>query len=62
MSSLCMAAEDAFCAQLYGCNVLNLGNSKIISVHNSTARQIIRDPHFHGDVQVSAPLLSAVHC
>ena len=38
--------------QLYGCNVLNLGNSKIISVHNKTARQIIKDPHFHGDVQV----------
>jgi len=37
--------------------VLNLGNSKIISVHDSTARQIIRDPHFHGDVQVTPPPL-----
>ena len=32
--------------------MLNLGNSKIISVHNKTARQIIKHPHFHGDVQV----------
>ena len=37
---------------LYGCNVLNLGNSKVISVHAGTARQIVRDPKFRGDVQV----------
>ena len=40
------------CAQLYGCNVLNLGDSKVLSVHAATARQIVRSPHFHGDVQV----------
>ena len=53
--------------QLYGCNVLNLGNSRIISVNADTARQIVRDPHFHGDVQVIdySPITSmygAVHC
>jgi hypothetical protein len=32
--------------------VLNLGDSRIISVHANTARQIVQDPHFHGDVQV----------
>ena len=52
---------------LYGCNVLNLGNSKVISVHAGTARQIVRDPRFRGDVQVVdfSPLTSmygAVHC
>ncbi len=54
-------------AQLYGCNVLNLGNSKVLSVHANTARQIVRCPHFHGDVQVVnfTPITSmygAVHC
>ena len=40
-------------AQLkYGCNVLNLGNSRIISVHPASARQIAKSPHFHGDLQV----------
>ena len=53
--------------QLYGCNVLNLGNSKVISVHSGTARQIVRDPGFQGDVQVVdfTPITSmygAVHC
>ncbi|KAK9805881.1 hypothetical protein WJX73_000501 [Symbiochloris irregularis] len=52
---------------LYGCNVLNLGDGKVISVHSGTARQIVRDPHFHGDVQVVdfTPITSmygAVHC
>ena len=52
---------------LYGCNVLNLGNSKVISVHAGTARQIVRDPKFRGDVQVVdfSPITSmygAVHC
>lgn len=42
--------------QLYGCNVLNLGNGKIISVHAQTARQIIKHPNFKGDVQVPWPL------
>ena len=54
-------------AQLYGCNVLNLGNSRIISVHAHTARQIVRDKHFRGDVQIIdfTPITSmygAVHC
>ncbi len=53
--------------QLYGCNVLNLGNSRIISVNADTGRQIVKDPHFHGDVQVIdySPITSmygAVHC
>ena len=53
--------------QLYGCNVLNLGNSKIISVHAGTARSIVKNPAFRGDVQVIdfGPVTSmygAVHC
>ena len=53
--------------QLYGCNVLNLGNSKIISVHAGTARSIVKHPAFRGDVQVIdfGPVTSmygAVHC
>lgn len=36
----------------YGCNVLNLGDSRIISVHPGTARQIVRHPDFKGVVQV----------
>ena len=56
-----------FYVQLYGCNVLNLGNSRIISVNADTGRQIVKDPHFHGDVQVIdySPITSmygAVHC
>lgn len=47
--------------------MLNLGNSKVISVHAGTARQIVRDPRFRGDVQVIdfSPITSmygAVHC
>ncbi len=38
--------------QMYGCNVLNLGGSRIISVNPASARQIVKDPHFTGDVQV----------
>ena len=57
----------SWCVQLYGCNVLNLGNSRIISVNADTGRQIVKDPHFHGDVQVIdySPITSmygAVHC
>ncbi len=53
--------------QMYGCNVLNLGSSRIISVNPSSARQIVNDPHFKGDVQVIdfSPITSmygAVHC
>lgn len=38
--------------QMYGCNVLNLGSSRIISVNPASARRIVKDPHFKGDVQV----------
>lgn len=62
-----LQSDIRFSVQLYGCNVLNLGNSRIISVNADTARQIVRDPHFHGDVQVIdySPITSmygAVHC
>jgi N-dimethylarginine dimethylaminohydrolase len=30
----------------YACNVLNLGDSRIISVHPPSARQIVKCPHF----------------
>jgi N-dimethylarginine dimethylaminohydrolase len=51
----------------YGCNVLNLGKGKIISVHKGTARQITRCPQFTGDVQVVeydqiTSMYGAVHC
>ena len=51
----------------YGCNCLNLGGGKVISVHAGTARAIVRDPRFRGDVQVIdfGPITSmygAVHC
>ena len=36
----------------YGCNVLNLGDSTLLSCHAATARQIVRCPHFHGSVQL----------
>lgn len=36
----------------YACNVLNLGNGRIISVHPPSARQIVKHPAFKGDVQV----------
>lgn len=36
----------------YGCNVLNLGNSRIVTVHNKTARQISKCPDFDGTVEV----------
>lgn len=32
--------------------MLNLGDSKKVSVHAVSARQIVRDPRFNGDVQV----------
>ena len=51
----------------YACNVLNLGQSRIISVHPGMARKIVSSPHFSGDVQVIdfSPITSmygAVHC
>lgn len=53
MADACCMIPTLVCIlQVYACNVLNLGNSRIISAHAQTARQIVRDPHFHGDVQV----------
>jgi len=55
-------------AQLeYACNILNLGESRIVSVHPAMARKIVSSPHFSGDVQVIdfSPITSmygAVHC
>lgn len=51
----------------YACNILNLGNQRIISVHPETARTIVRSPYFTGDVQCIdySPITSmygAVHC
>ena len=48
-------------------NILNLGESRIISVHPAMARKIVSSPHFTGDVQVIdfSPITSmygAVHC
>lgn len=62
-----VSACGCVAVQLYGCNVLNLGNSKVLSVHANTARQIVRDPKFKGEVQVVnfTPITSmygAVHC
>lgn len=53
--------------QKYGCNILNLGKSRIISVHPETARQIVRFPGFSGDVQTIAfdaitSMYGACHC
>mmetsp|Transcript_8912 Transcript_8912/g.15445 ORF Transcript_8912/g.15445 Transcript_8912/m.15445 type:complete len:486 (+) Transcript_8912:82-1539(+) len=51
----------------YACNVLNLGNSRIISVHTPSARQIVKSPHFKGDVRVIdfssiTSMYGSVHC
>ncbi|KAG2426169.1 hypothetical protein HXX76_013150 [Chlamydomonas incerta] len=51
----------------YACNVLNLGDSRIVSVHPPSARQIVRDPRFKGDVQVIdfssiTSMYGSVHC
>jgi arginine deiminase len=51
----------------YGCNCLNLGAGRIISVHEDTARQIVRFKGFSGHVQHIdwSPITSmygAVHC
>lgn len=51
----------------YACNVLNLGESRIVSVHAASARQIVRDPRFNGDVQVIdfssiTSMYGSVHC
>lgn len=51
----------------YGCNCLNLGAGRIISVHEETARQIVGFDGFDGHVQHIdwSPITSmygAVHC
>ncbi|KIZ04019.1 Amidinotransferase family protein [Monoraphidium neglectum] len=51
----------------YACNVLNLGRSRIVSVHAPSARQIINHPRFKGDVRVIdfssiTSMYGAAHC
>jgi len=51
----------------YACNVLNLGNGRIISVHAPSARQIVKHSAFKGDVQVIdfssvTSMYGSVHC
>lgn len=51
----------------YGCNVLNLGMGRIISVNACSSRQIVRSGHFQGGVQVVdfssiTSMYGAVHC
>lgn len=51
----------------YACNVLNLGDSRIISVHAGSARQIVKSDCFKGDVRVIdfshiTSMYGSVHC
>jgi len=51
----------------YACNVLNLGDSNILCCHAEMARQLVRCPHFHGEVEfvdISAvtSMYGALHC
>lgn len=51
----------------YACNVLNLGNGRVISVHAPSARQIVSHPAFKGDVRVIdfssvTSMYGSVHC
>ena len=51
----------------YACNVLNLGGSRVISVHAPSARQIVSHPAFKGDVRVIdfssvTSMYGSVHC
>ncbi len=51
----------------YACNVLNLGDSRVISVHPESARQIVKSGHFKGDVRVIdfssiTSMYGSVHC
>jgi arginine deiminase len=51
----------------YGCNVLNLGHSNIIAVHEETARAIAQSPDFRGrvrslDFSAITCMYGAVHC
>lgn len=55
-------------AQLgYGCNCLNLGAGRIVSVHMDTARKIVNFEGFKGQVQYIdfshiTSMYGAVHC
>ena len=51
----------------YACNVLNLGDSTLLSCHPETARQLVRCPHFHGTVQLIefgavTSMYGSLHC
>ena len=51
----------------YACNVVNLGNSNILSCHAATARKICRSPHFSGtmeylDYSAITAMYGALHC
>jgi N-dimethylarginine dimethylaminohydrolase len=51
----------------YACNVLNLGDSRVVSVHPESARQIVKSQHFKGDVRVIdfssiTSMYGSVHC
>jgi arginine deiminase len=51
----------------YGCNVLNLGDSNVLSCHAESARQLVRCPAFHGRVQMVefgdvTSMYGALHC
>ncbi len=51
----------------YACNVVNLGDSCILSCHAPTARKICRSPHFSGTmefIEYSAitAMYGALHC
>lgn len=51
----------------YGCNVLNLGGGKIVSIEKNTARRIASSPHFKGTVEFLdfspvTTMYGGVHC
>ena len=51
----------------YACNVLNLGDSTLLSCHPETARQLVRCPQFHGTVQLLqfdavTSMYGSLHC
>ncbi|GKT22922.1 Arginine deiminase [Aduncisulcus paluster] len=51
----------------YGVNVLNLGDSRILTVNDDTARLVARDPHFKGTIQsidfrAVTSMFGSMHC
>ena len=51
----------------YACNVVNLGNSRILSCHAPTARKICKSPHFSGTMEyleysAITAMYGALHC